>query len=117
MTDGSASLTFLDPETFEVRRRVEVRCGGTPLERLNELEMVRGELWANVFGTDFLVRISPQTGAVLGWVDLRNLRAALGPVRGPDVLNGIAYDPAGDRLFVTGKLWPKLFEIRLGTPP
>lgn len=117
MTDGGASLIFMDPETFEERRRVEVRCGATPVRQLNELEMVRGELLANIFGTDLIVRVSPRSGTVLGWIDLRGLRTALGPVRGPDVLNGIAYDPSQDRLFVTGKLWPKLFELRLKPTP
>jgi glutamine cyclotransferase len=83
------------------------------MRHLNELEMVRGELLANILGMDVVARISPQDGAVLGWIDLGGLRAALGPVRGVDVLNGIAYDPEHDRLFVTGKLWPRVFEIRL----
>lgn len=113
MTDGSASLIFLDPETFAETGRIEVRCGKAPVRQLNELEMVRGDLFANILGKDVIARISPKTGDVLGWVDLRGLRKALGPVRGADVLNGIAYDPDNDRLFVTGKLWPKLFEIRL----
>jgi len=113
MTDGSDALIFLDPATFEETKRVVVRCGGSPVRQLNELELVRGELLANIFGKDVVARISPESGVVLGWIDLAGLRGALGPVRGPDVLNGLAYDPEHDRLFVTGKLWPKLFEIRI----
>jgi glutaminyl-peptide cyclotransferase len=116
MTDGSEALIFLDPTTFEEKRRVEVHCGDSPVRQLNELEIVRGELLANIFGKDVVARISPENGAVLGWIDLAGLRGALGPVRGADVLNGIAYDPDHDRLFVTGKHWPKLFEIRLKKP-
>ena len=89
-----------------------MRDGGRPVEKLNELEIVKGEIFANVWGTDRIARISPKTGAVAGWIDLAGL---LDPrdAQGTDVLNGIAYDAAKDRLFVTGKLWPKLFEIRV----
>ncbi len=112
MSDGSATLRFLNPETFAVEREVTVTDAGQPVARLNELEYVNGEIFANVWQTDLVARIDPQTGRVLGWIDLSDL---LTPVerQGTDVLNGIAYDPAGDRLFVTGKLWPKLFEIKL----
>ncbi|MHC1742691.1 MAG: glutaminyl-peptide cyclotransferase [Syntrophobacteraceae bacterium] len=113
MTDGTASLIFLDPATFKETGRTDVRCVSTPVRQVNELEMVRGEIFANILGKDVIARISPQNGAILGWIDLTELRKALGPVRGADVLNGIAYDPENDRLFVTGKLWPQLFEIRL----
>jgi glutaminyl-peptide cyclotransferase len=110
MSDGSASVRFLDPATFAERRRLLVTDAGIPIKDLNELEYVGGEIYANVWQTDFVARISPANGRVLGWINLRDL---LSPEErsGADVLNGIAYDSAGRRLFVTGKLWPKLFEI------
>jgi glutaminyl-peptide cyclotransferase len=112
MSDGSATLRFLDPQTFEVQRAVTVTSDGQPVVRLNELEYVNGEVWANVWQTDLVARVDPQTGRVLSWIDLSGL---LTPEEraSTDVLNGIAYDAASERLFVTGKLWPKLFEIRL----
>lgn len=112
MSDGTARLRFLDPVTLTERRRLEVTIRGRPLADLNELEWVNGEIWANVWQTAYIVRIDPATGAVTGIVDLRPLVAENG---GPEdsVLNGIAYDPDGDRLFVTGKLWPRLYEIDL----
>jgi len=112
MSDGSAGIRFLDPDTFAERRRVVVADAGVPITRLNELEYVRGEIYANVWQTDTIVRIAPDSGRVLGWIDLRGL---LGTAeRSTDaVLNGIAYDAARDRLFVTGKLWPKVFEIKI----
>lgn len=113
MSDGTPMLRFLDPETFEVRRRLMVTEEGRPLARLNELEWVKGEILANVWLTDTIVRIDPATGQVRGRIDLSALDPGQGPGDGDDVLNGIAYDAKGDRLFVTGKNWPKLFEIRL----
>jgi glutamine cyclotransferase len=113
MSDGTSTLRFLDPATFAVRRTVRVEDGGRPVDQLNELEYVRGELLANVWQTDRVARIDPRTGRVTGWIDLRGLLPASDTRGDEDVLNGIAYDEAGDRLFVTGKLWPKLFEIRL----
>ena len=112
MSDGTADLRFLDPATFGERRRVTVTAGGEPVTELNELEMVKGEIFANVWQTDQVARVDPATGRVTGWIDLSGL---LSPAdrAGTDVLNGIAYDEAHDRLFVTGKLWPKLFEVRL----
>jgi glutaminyl-peptide cyclotransferase len=112
MSDGSDVLRFLDPSTFSERRRMRVTAGGQPVTELNELEFVKGEILANIWMSDTIARIDPKNGQVTGWIDLTGLltpreRAAT------DVLNGIAYDAAGDRLFVTGKLWPKLFEIRL----
>ena len=112
MSDGSDSLRFLDPATFGERRRVKVTAAGVPLRALNELEYVKGEIFANVWQTDYVARIDPKTGRVTGWVDLRGLLPARDRVS-TDVLNGIAYDAAGDRLFITGKLWPRLFEIKL----
>ena len=113
MSDGSETLVFRDPETFKEMRRVRVLLNGQPLRMLNELEMVEGELWANVWKQDYLVRIDPRTGTVLGFVDLTGIFDRR-TIRNEDaVLNGIAYDPAGKRLFVTGKLWPKLFQIEV----
>lgn len=114
MSDGQpgGELRFLDPDTLRETGRLTVRDAGRPVANLNELEFVRGEIFANIYQTERVARIDPATGAVVGWVDLSGL---LTPAERPgtDVLNGIAYDPAGDRLFVTGKLWPRLFEIRL----
>ncbi len=112
-SDGTAVLSFLDPETFREVRRLEVRDRGRPVIFLNELEYVREEIYANVWQTNCLARISPRTGRILGWVDLTGLLDPEDRARPVDVLNGIAYDAERDRLFVTGKLWPKLFEIRL----
>jgi glutaminyl-peptide cyclotransferase len=114
MSDGSTTgtLKFFDPETLRQTGTLIVRDGGRPVAHLNELEYVKGQIYANVWQTDRLAIIAPKTGRVTGWVDLHGL---LDPreAGGVDVLNGIAYDPAGDRLFVTGKLWPRIFEIRL----
>jgi glutamine cyclotransferase len=112
MSDGSAQLRFIDPQTFAVTNRITVTDRGRPVDRLNELEWVKGEIWANVWQTDLIARISPVTGKVLGWVDLSGLLTPM-EAQGVDVLNGIAYDAKADRLFVTGKLWPKVFEIKL----
>jgi glutamine cyclotransferase len=113
MSDGTSTLYCLNPDTFETIRRIEVRDRGTPVTRLNELEYIHGEVFANVWKTDYIVRISPLSGRVLGWVDLKGLLGVRG-LRGPvDVLNGIAYDTKRGRLLVTGKLWPKIFEIKL----
>jgi glutaminyl-peptide cyclotransferase len=112
MSDGSAALRFLDPATFAERRRMVISDAGVPVLNLNEVEYVRGEIYANVWQTDTIVRIAPDSGRVLGWIDLRGLLT--GAERAStDVLNGIAYDAAHDRLFVTGKLWPKVFEIKI----
>lgn len=113
MSDGTATLRLLDPKTLRETGRLNVQSGGVPLKDLNELEFVRGEIFANVYQTDLLARISPQTGAVTGWIDLRGLLPEADRRIPVDVLNGIAYDAGGNRLFVTGKLWPKLFEIEL----
>ena len=113
MSDGTATLYFLDPTTFEETGRAQVVDGEQPVVRLNELEYVKGEVWANVWQTNRIARISPATGRVLGWIDLSGLLAPTQRSGQEDVLNGIAYDAEGDRLFVTGKLWPKLFEIKV----
>jgi glutamine cyclotransferase len=112
LSDGSDTLKFLDPSSFAVTGQVVVKDGATPVEDLNELEFVRGEIYANVWQTDRIARINPSTGAVLGWIDLTGLLPA-GQRAAADVLNGIAYDSAGQRLFVTGKLWPTIFQIEL----
>jgi glutaminyl-peptide cyclotransferase len=116
MSDGSADLRLLDPRTLKEIGRISVHDENGPVPELNELEYVRGEIYANVWQTERIARISPKDGRVVGWIDLHGL---LTPAEraGTDVLNGIAYDAAGDRLFVTGKLWPRLFEIRLQRQP
>lgn len=114
MSDGTSALRFLDPETLKETGRIQVTDGGKPVDNLNELEWVKGEVLANIWQTDRIARIDPATGKVKGWIDLTGLLSAADQAGGHvDVLNGIAYDAATDRLFVTGKLWPKLFEIRL----
>jgi glutamine cyclotransferase len=114
MSDGTAVLRYLDPVTFEEVGSYTVRDGGSPVSNLNELEFMRGEIYANVWQTDRLVTIAPTTGEVTGWIDLAGLLPGYEKPASVDaVLNGIAYDAKGDRLFVTGKLWPKLFEIKL----
>jgi len=120
LSDGTPELRFLDPETFEETGRLTVLREGEPLRGLNELEWVRGELYANVWPTDRVAVIDPGSGHVTGEFDLSGLRARLDSENSgdsitapPDVANGIAYDAEGDRLFVTGKFWPKVFEIRL----
>jgi glutamine cyclotransferase len=114
MSDGTPELRFIDPSTDRERRRVTVTDNGSPVRNLNELEYVQGQVLANVWQTDRIARIDPTSGRVTAWIDLTGL---LGPAEPPhDVLNGIAYDAAGDRLFVTGKLWPKLFEIKIASP-
>jgi glutaminyl-peptide cyclotransferase len=112
MSDGSDELRYLDPVTFTEKRRLKVTADGAPLRNLNELEYVKGEIFANIWQTDYVARIVPATGKVTAYIDLRGL---LSPAEraSTDVLNGIAYDAKRDRLFVTGKWWPKLFEIKL----
>jgi glutamine cyclotransferase len=112
MSDGSATIRFCDPQTFAVTREIVVTHDGMPVTRLNELEYIEGEIWANIWYDDRIARISPADGKVLGFVDL----AALYPANGRSseaVLNGIAYDAAAKRLFVTGKNWPQLYEIQI----
>lgn len=114
MSDGSPSgqLRYLDPASLKELSRITIRDQGRAVAMLNELEFVRGEIFANIYQTDRVARIDPASGRVIGWIDLSGLLSAA-ERRDTDVLNGIAYDPAGDRLFVTGKLWPRLFEIKL----
>lgn len=114
MSDGTSFIRFLDPDTLKETGRIEVTDHGVPVRNLNELEWVKGELLANVWQTTRIARIDIKTGNVVGWIELAGLLKEAG-VTGTqdDVLNGIAYDAVDDRLFVTGKLWPKLFEIKL----
>jgi glutaminyl-peptide cyclotransferase len=116
MSDGTAQIRVLDPLTMAERRRIDITDQGQPVANLNELEWVNGEILANVWMTPRIARIDPGSGRVKGWIDLSGLVAQSAP-RDPDaVLNGIAYDKARDRLFVTGKNWSKLYEIDLVAP-
>jgi len=113
MSDGSSRIRFLNPDTFEVQRVITVQDSGRDVTQLNELEYIKGEIYANIWLTDRIARIDPQSGRVNAWINLTGL---LPPEERRDpgaVLNGIAYDEASDRFYVTGKLWPKLFEIKL----
>ena len=113
MSDGTSQIRIWDPATLKEMRRITVRDGSREVTALNELEFVRGELLANVWQTDRIARISPVDGKVLGWIDLTGILPKSEHPEADAVLNGIAYDAAGDRLFVTGKLWPKILEIKL----
>jgi glutamine cyclotransferase len=131
LSDGTATLRRLDLKTYRIIKELTVTDRGRPVRHLNELEMVKGEIYANIWQTEKIARISPATGEVTGWIDLGGLSALAqaasarksitgtgtnpdpAPLHEIDVLNGIAYDKRGDRLFVTGKFWPKLFEIKL----
>ncbi len=114
LSDGTNKIRFLDPATFAVRRTINVTYGNNrPLAQLNELEYIDGEIYANVWQADTIARIDPATGKVLSWIDLSGLLPENERTAQTDVLNGIAYDAAGKRLFVTGKLWPKIYEIKL----
>jgi len=113
MSDGTATLHFLDPETFEEIGQIEVYANDIPVTRINELEYIQGEIYANIWQTELIARIDPLTGQVVGWIDLRGILSPEDYSETVDVLNGIAYDVKNDRLFVTGKFWPKLFEIEL----
>jgi glutaminyl-peptide cyclotransferase len=115
MSDGTHQIRKLDPATLQETGRIDVKMNGRPVNKLNELEWVKGEIWANVFETDRIVRIDPATGNITGVVHLGGI---LKPEerRQTDVLNGIAWDKANDKIYVTGKLWPKLFEIKLKDP-
>jgi glutamine cyclotransferase len=112
-SDGTATLRFRDPETFKETRHIVVKDGPRSIDQLNELEYIKGEIYANIWHDDRIVRISPRDGRVLGWIDLTGLLPNDQRVNGEAVLNGIAYDAQHDRLFVTGKQWPKIFEIKI----
>jgi glutaminyl-peptide cyclotransferase len=116
MSDGTSTLHFMDPQTFEETGQISVSDSNGPVTRLNELEYIHGEIYANIWQTDRIARIDLETGQVVGWIDLEGLLPAEGRIEPVDVLNGIAYDAEADRLFVTGKLWPKLFEIEIVSP-
>jgi glutamine cyclotransferase len=114
MSDGSADIRFLNPDTLIETHRIHVTAQGKPVDQLNELEWVEGEIYANIWQTDRIARIAPKTGEVIGWIDCKGLLPAKDVIpQHTDVLNGIAYDPATKRLWVTGKFWPRVFEIRL----
>ncbi|HUD94301.1 glutaminyl-peptide cyclotransferase [Sphingobium sp.] len=113
MSDGSAQLRFLEPDTLTESRRITVTWNGRAVDRLNELEWVRGEIWANIWYDTKIARIDPATGAVIDWIDIAPLMKEAGVKDSEAVANGIAYDAATDRVFVTGKNWPKLFEIKV----
>ncbi|MGC1305064.1 MAG: glutaminyl-peptide cyclotransferase [Caulobacteraceae bacterium] len=113
MSDGTPDIRFLDPDTLAETGRIHVTDDGRPVRNINELEWVKGEIYANIWQTDLIARIDPESGKVLGWIDLRGLLKPEDIHGQVDVLNGIAYDAEHDRLFVTGKLWSKLFEIKL----
>nr|KYP61933.1 Glutaminyl-peptide cyclotransferase [Cajanus cajan] len=115
-SDGSSTLYQIDPQTFKAISNQVVYYKGHQVYNLNELEYINGEIWANVLPTDCIVRISPNDGSVLGWILLQNLREELmeaGMISDNNVLNGIAWDGEQKRIFVTGKLWPKLYEIKV----
>jgi glutamine cyclotransferase len=113
-SDGTSTIRVLDPDSLQEVRRITVHEGGKQIVMLNELEYIRGEIWANVWQTDRIVRFSPIDGKVLGWVDASGLLTDADSKGQPvDVLNGIAYDAVKDRIFLTGKLWPKIFEIKV----
>jgi glutamine cyclotransferase len=113
MNDGTAQIRVLNPRTLAEKRRFSVYDGQIPIDQLNELEFVEGEIFANVWQTDRIARISPESGKVVGWIDLRGLLSPIYRLESDAVLNGIAYDSKRKRLFVTGKLWPSIFEIKL----
>ncbi|MBV8855706.1 MAG: glutaminyl-peptide cyclotransferase [Acidobacteria bacterium] len=113
LSDGSNKIRFIDPADYHVKRVISVLDGNRPVLELNELEYVKGEIYANVWHQNRIARIDPQTGSVKGWIDFSGLLKPGDVTNDEAVLNGIAYDEAGDRLFVTGKLWPKLFEVKL----
>jgi glutamine cyclotransferase len=113
LSDGTNRIRFLDPASFQVQRTISVFDNGQPLAELNELEYIKGEIYANIWRTDRIVRIDPTTGKINAWIDMTGLHHLGDGSDAENCLNGIAYDAEGDRLFVTGKRWPKVFEIRL----
>ena len=112
-SDGTATLRFRDHNTFKVTHHIVVKEGNIRVDRLNELEFIKGEIYANIWHSDMIVRISPQNGHVIAWIDLTGLLPSDQMVDAESVLNGIAYDAQHDRLFVTGKQWPTVFEIKV----
>jgi glutamine cyclotransferase len=116
-SDGSATLTLRDPTTFKPTRHIIVKDGGNAVNQLNELEYIRGEIYANVWHTDHIARISPKDDHVIAWIDLAGLLPESQKANAESVLNGIAYDAKRNRLFVTGKQWPFIFEIKVLAEP
>ena len=112
-SDGTATLRFRDPNTFKETHHILVKDGSRTIEELNELEFIKGEIYANVWHSDLIARINPRDGHVIAWIDLTGLLPADQKINDESVLNGIAYDARRDRLFVTGKQWPKVFEIKV----
>jgi glutamine cyclotransferase len=117
LSDGSSEIRVLDSDSLQERRRIKVHDGPTPVEQLNELEFVEGQIFANVWHSSRIARIYPQTGEVVGWIDLTGLPSTVYRLDAEAVLNGIAYDSIHQRLFITGKLWPSVFEIKLSLKP
>lgn len=117
MSDGSDTIYFIDPKSFETIREIKVTLDDSPLSAINELEWIEGTIFANIYLTDDIARIDPQSGKVLGMLNMSGLRPAANKPEAGEVLNGIAYDPSSQRLFVTGKLWDVLYEIRLVNSP
>jgi len=113
MSDGSSTLYFLDPESFQVKDSITVTYQDEKVIRLNELEYIQGEVYANIWQTDSIIRINPETGQVTGWIDLEGILPNVAETQDAGVLNGMAYDPETGRLFITGKQWPSLYEIKL----
>jgi glutamine cyclotransferase len=113
LSDGSSTLTYYDPDNFRPGRKLNVTFNGSPLRMLNELEYINGEIWANVWQTDQIVRINPDTGQVTSYLDMSGILSPEFRTGQENVLNGIAYDPQTKRIFVSGKLWPRIFEIKL----
>jgi glutamine cyclotransferase len=116
-SDGSATLRFRDPDTFQETHHIVVKDGAKTIDELNELDFIRGEIYANVWHSDMIARINPRDGHVIAWIDLHGLLPDDQKVNEESVLNGIAYDARQDRLFVTGKQWPTVFEIKVVPGP
>jgi glutamine cyclotransferase len=117
MSDGSATLRFLDPQSLDVTRTLTVRSNGAPLSAINELEYIGGEIWANVYQSNYVVRIDVESGNVVRWIDASALVPPDKRGSADEVLNGIAYDPEGDRIFITGKRWPAIYHVRVAEHP
>jgi glutamine cyclotransferase len=117
LSDGTSEIRVLDPDSFKEKHRLKVHDGSASVDQLNELEFVEGQIFANIWHSNRIARISPQTGEVVGWIDLNGLLSSVYRLEPEAVLNGIAYDPARKRLFVTGKLWPSVFEIKISPKP
>jgi glutaminyl-peptide cyclotransferase len=112
-SDGTSTIRFIDPATFTTQRTIDVTMMGLPVKELNELEYIKGEIYANIWQTNYVARIDPQTGRVIGVIDFTGLLSIADRTPDADVLNGIAYDAEHDRLFVTGKKWSKIYEVKL----